>query len=427
MSNRLAIVLVSVLVSPAARAAVINVPGDQSTIQAGIDAAVTGDEVVVAPGTYVLEEFESVVINSKNITLRSSGGAAVTTIRGGGVFQVMHLGINASVVQGFTITEGTYYDFPVIYSGGINIVGGSPTIVDCIFTDNFADEYLAGSAIGVGPTADCTIIGCTFINNVNLTSAVYVSGTATISDCLFQDNAATLYEGGAIRLNQGTIENCTFTNNYAAMSGGAVYSTHSVSITGCTFVGNTASSSGGGVRISGGTVTDCTFDSNVAGGSGGGLWLEDGFVEDAVVIGSTFFGNSAANGGGLRIIGGELTDCTFDSNTATSSGGGVYISGATPVMTQCTLSGNTAGATGGGMYIGGDATLTDSSFCQNMPDDLDANGVLLASGVVIAINGADCDEALATCSAACPTDLDGDGMVGIQDFLAVLATWGVCP
>ncbi len=68
MPIRLAIVIASVLVSPAARAAVINVPGDQSTIQAGIDAAVTGDEVVVAPGTYVLEALEFVVINSKNIT-----------------------------------------------------------------------------------------------------------------------------------------------------------------------------------------------------------------------------------------------------------------------------------------------------------------------------------------------------------------------
>ena len=130
MLKRPLIVLAVALVSPATRAAVIHVPGDQPTIQAGIDAAVSGDEVVVAPGTYAMEELQTVIINSKNITLRSSGGAEMTTIRGGGTFPVIHLGVNTSVVQGFTITEGTWYDHPVIHGGGISIQGGSPTILE---------------------------------------------------------------------------------------------------------------------------------------------------------------------------------------------------------------------------------------------------------------------------------------------------------
>ena len=62
------------------------------------------------------------------------------------------------------------------------------------------------------------------------------------------------------------------------------------------------------------------------------------------MTGCTFTGNSAANGAGLLMSGGEVTDCTFDANTATGSGGGVYVSGISPVMTQCTLRENTAGA-----------------------------------------------------------------------------------
>ncbi len=42
----------AVVLATNAHAAIINVPGDQPTIQAGINAAVNGDEVVVATGTY---------------------------------------------------------------------------------------------------------------------------------------------------------------------------------------------------------------------------------------------------------------------------------------------------------------------------------------------------------------------------------------
>ncbi len=49
-----------------AEAAIINVPGDEPTIQAGIDAAMNGDEVVVAEGQY----FENINFNGKAITLR---------------------------------------------------------------------------------------------------------------------------------------------------------------------------------------------------------------------------------------------------------------------------------------------------------------------------------------------------------------------
>ena len=56
-----------VLALAAAPARVINVPADQPTIQAGIDASVNGDTVLAAPGTY----FENVRFNGRNVTVAS--------------------------------------------------------------------------------------------------------------------------------------------------------------------------------------------------------------------------------------------------------------------------------------------------------------------------------------------------------------------
>ena len=44
------------------------------------------------------------------------------------------------------------------------------------------------------------------------------------------------------------------------------------------------------------------------------------------------------------------------------------------------------------------------------------------------VDGAECGSRYtATVANACPEDLDGDGTVGIVDFLELLANWGDCP
>ena len=58
------------------QATIIHVPGDQPSIQAGIDASSNGDTVLVAPGTY----YEHINFNGKAILLKGEKGRDSTII-----------------------------------------------------------------------------------------------------------------------------------------------------------------------------------------------------------------------------------------------------------------------------------------------------------------------------------------------------------
>src|SRR5213592_2934775 len=118
-----------------ARAANINVPASQPTIQAAINAASNGDTVLVAPGTY----YENINFMGKAIAVTSSGGPAVTTINGNAAGSVATFDTSegrSSVLSGFTITNGQPTGFPSWDGGGIYISYASPTVSRNVITQN---------------------------------------------------------------------------------------------------------------------------------------------------------------------------------------------------------------------------------------------------------------------------------------------------
>ena len=134
--------LAVVLPGTSSAGVVIHVPGDKPTIQAGIDAAVNGDSVLVAPGVYP----ELIDFHGKTITLASEQGARVTTIDGQllGTVITMQSGEGpATVVQGFTITRGS-----ATFGAGAYVQGTAPTFRQNIFLDNQQGTGGFGAAIG---------------------------------------------------------------------------------------------------------------------------------------------------------------------------------------------------------------------------------------------------------------------------------------
>ena len=144
----LGLLLSALALAVPAWAAIIHVPGDQPTIQAGIDAAVAGDVVLVAPGTYTGPGNKDLDFGNKNLAVRSEAGAAATFIdceQSGRAF-VLHGTLTAAArVDGFTIRNGDGGGGESDGGGGMLIYGADPSIANCVFSGNTA----AGSGGGI--------------------------------------------------------------------------------------------------------------------------------------------------------------------------------------------------------------------------------------------------------------------------------------
>ncbi|MSM40744.1 MAG: hypothetical protein GJT30_14100 [Geobacter sp.] len=204
----------------------INVPADQSTIQAAIDGANDGDTVLVAPGTYV----ENIDFKGKAITVSSSGGAEVTIIDGNLAGPVITFSTGeslTSILDGFTIRNGKAWSSAPAYGngGGIYISSASPTIRNNRITGNSASE-----GAGIYLFSGSPLIQHNHISRNH--SLLYGGGLgmelavgARILDNVITDNSSD-YAGGGISIyygNDATLSGNVVTHNTALQSGGGVW------------------------------------------------------------------------------------------------------------------------------------------------------------------------------------------------------------
>ena len=101
----LALILAPLLLAPATLAQQTHyVPDDFPSITAAIGAAQSGDEILVRPGDYP----ENLDFMGKQLSLRATQGASVTTISGGAADTLIYLSgcPQGTEVVGFTLTGG---------------------------------------------------------------------------------------------------------------------------------------------------------------------------------------------------------------------------------------------------------------------------------------------------------------------------------
>ena len=365
------------LIASVAYGSIIHVPGDQSTIQAGIDAAEDGDTVLVADGTWTGPGNKNLDFGGKAITVESENGAENCTIdcqnNGRGFY--FHSGEGSgSVVNGFTIKNGVSD-----YGGGIVCLESSPTITNCTITRN-----KAGSGGGISCSSSSpSITNCTITRN----QATYGGGIScsssspSITNCTITGNQANGY-GGGIRCYYSSprITNCTITGNQATYGGGGVSCRFSSSprITNCIITGNQADYYGGGIECleSSPTLTNCTITGNQANEySGGGISCR---YSDPTLTNCTITGNQANRyGGGIECLESSprITNCTITGNQADYYGGGIRCYAYSPTITNCTITGNES-SKGGGIYCfsSSSPTITNCILWGDTPDEVYDDG-----------------------------------------------------
>ena len=247
--------LTSIAVGAQARADTIRVPEDYSTIQEAIDAALNGDTVLVAAGTYN----ESIRFKGKAIMVCSELGPNFTVIHGTRSGSVVlfddHEGLD-SVLKGFTLTGGcgTHTNCFKAAGGGICCIhNASPTIVNNMITENKGD---AGGGIyvngGCNPQIRNNVISFNNVWSPHPSSpppggGIYCRSTAVITGNLIAFNTAMDGIGGGLYFenNAPRTTNNMIYGNWASEGGGIACCYTEVTLANNTITENRAFAGGG--------------------------------------------------------------------------------------------------------------------------------------------------------------------------------------
>ncbi len=206
-----------------------------TNIQDAVDAAVTGDLILVADGYYAVGSSANVGLNrvnvNKAVTVQSVNGPDTTiiqgfqmpvTLNGNQAIRCVYLASGA-MLSGFTLTGGAT---PTMYSGGGVLCESTNAVVtNCVVSGNISGA--GGGGIYSGTVFNCAIAGNTTVVN----GGGGVSSNLVLNSIItgnFAKSLSTGWGGGAYAAG---LTNCLMYNNTSGTDGGAAYSSTLINCT----------------------------------------------------------------------------------------------------------------------------------------------------------------------------------------------------
>jgi hypothetical protein len=261
---------------------------------------------------------------------QAKGGDTLANIaEGGAIFALGATDLLDSTVSGNMAASDTYE----VFGGGIS-VGSQPDDLAAslhVLRSNISgNTVISGCPVCAPQGGGVAVVGAALVQQTLLTGnsvgsagqyggaggmRVFGAETAEFDDCTISGNHADSAGGGLIGPGQGVlaIRNSTIADNFAGNAGGTDEGGGGVLCFGCS------------VQVSGSTVSG-----NVAEANGGGIGLLFGEYAPSpmMIANSTLSGNSALEGGGVMIDGGNASvhNSTIAFNQASSRGAGISAS-----------------------------------------------------------------------------------------------------
>lgn len=339
--------------------------GEFPTIGAALEAARSGDTIVLERGVYYGGGNQNNTVVHKVVTLTSRDpnnpdvvAGTVIDLQGSNAGTHYVVGVTGSdahlTLMGLTIANAR----AVLIGGAVQCEESRLDVINCTFKDNRVESL--GGAVYCGASR-ARFVGCTFSGNksdILHGGAIYGMGSQIdLTRCSFKANVGSALETYDCQV---TATQCDFQDN-EGRDGGAIFSradvdpaSTSLAVTRCTFTSNTAGSSGGALYIYGvrATIAASTFTTNSADKDGGALY---NYRADGTIDSCLFVGNTAAGAGGalqnLYNSSPTIVHCTFVANDAPNGGAVAALGGSNPLLSHSILWNNTA-TLGRGLYLG---------------------------------------------------------------------------
>ncbi len=369
--------LLFIMVSSLGWASSVGSTGDYSSVQDAVDAATTGETITIESGTYV----ECIDTLGKDLIFEGNGSVLLDTSSCSFGDQSKH-GVNIELGESVTFKDLSMESS----DGGVIFLDSSTLAFDNVDVSDSGSDSTRGAAVYAINQSSVAIQSSSFSSNGGTTA-----GTNTV-------------KGAVIYANEGvdlSITNSYFDGNFA-YQGGVIAALNDVEMTisDSEFVSNSVLSRGGVILFypssstSAGEliITNSIFTSNTVytqsnvGSSGGAIYVTG--ATDVQITGSTFQNNSSKLDGGVAYLHGlagtaVIENCIFENNSADGYGGTLHgRSDGSLEQTHFDISGS--------QFSGGDSQRSGGFIALGTPQSTDQSHVSL-SVVGSRFDGAEAD------------------------------------